>query len=96
MAADTQPMFTRQHYNALAKEIRELFPTREPERLNSTAGRKLYELNMADRALLSALALNLCKRFQKDNPRFDPIKFLEACSPNLDLYPLQELWDEGS
>ncbi len=90
----TKSMFTRQHHNALAKEIREVFPTQEPSREDSTAGRKQIELNLIERAVLTTLALNLAKRFQADNPRFDPLKFLDECSPNTDLYPLSELWEE--
>lgn len=81
------------HYNAIAKEIRGIFPAKEPERPDSVAGRKMHELNLIERGILTILALNLCKRFQADNPAFDPIKFLDACSPNTDLYPLSELWE---
>ena len=80
------PKWTAYHYNAIAKEIREAFPlddkrasTRLPK---STA-----------RAYLTLLALSLAKRFDKDNPRFNPVRFLNACSPNVDIYPLGELWD---
>lgn len=80
-------VWTRQHYNAIAKEIREqlhvayITPVNRAGVLSRTAG-------------LTDLALNLAKRFEKDNERFDPIRFLNACSPDVDRYPLGELWDE--
>lgn len=73
--------WSAQHYNALAKEIRELFPT-----LNN-------DIALAKRATLTTLALNLATRFVDDNERFDPLMFLDACSPNTDLFPLSELWE---
>jgi hypothetical protein len=39
------------------------------------------------------MALVLAKRFEKDNPLFDPIAFLDACSPDVERYPLSELWN---
>jgi len=84
------PMFTQGHYNALAKEIRELYPA-HIEVSKSRAGEELA----AYRTILVVLALNLAKRFKVDNPRFDPVRFLDACSPNVDLYPLSELWEDA-
>lgn len=85
--------WTRQHFNAIAKEIRDVFPTREPENPNSMAGRRINELNTIESAILTTLALNLAKRFNRDNPNFDPHKFLDACSPDTTLYSLSELWE---
>jgi hypothetical protein len=90
---ETKPreLFHRAHYNALAKEIRELFPIDEhilDSELYETRTRLIHY-----RTCLTELALSLCKRFKEDNPRFDPIKFLEACSPDNDLYPLAELYE---
>lgn len=83
------PIFSTQHYNAIAKEIREIFPiTQYPD----DRGRE--EFLAYGRTWLMDLALNLAKRFKKDNPRFDPLKFLDACSPNSELYPLSELWKD--
>lgn len=66
------------HYNALAKEIRELL--------------EVYDVGKAQFHAIVALAINLAKRFQEDNPRFDPVKFLNQCSPDVKLYPLGKLW----
>jgi hypothetical protein len=48
----------------------------------------------AQMGTLAALALNLAKRFKADNEWFVPSVFLNACSPNTDLYPLSELWED--
>jgi hypothetical protein len=93
-------VWSAQHYNAIAKEIRELFPTYD----SSTDG--MYESeesswhvqrkkeNMARRGVLSALALSLAHRFKEDNERFDVMKFLTACSPDNDRFPITELWED--
>lgn len=44
------------------------------------------------RATLATLALDLAGSFVEDNERFDPIKFLDACSPDPGKMPLSELW----
>jgi hypothetical protein len=82
-------IWTARHYNALAKEIRELFPIYD----GTEDMRPVIErANIERRAILTTLALSLAERFKDDNPRFDPIKFLNACSPNLEQYPLSEFW----
>lgn len=89
------------HYNAIAKEIRESL-SNCLEFHNNWSELKGYDNKgkyYATEALV-VLALNLCKRFKEDSDaategyQFDPIKFLTACSPDPDLYPLQELWEE--
>jgi hypothetical protein len=45
-------------------------------------------------AALVNLALSFAKRFKEDNPKFDPLKFLDACSPDPDIYPISELWED--
>ena len=88
--------FSAQHYNAISKEIRELFNTDWADADDMNTSKDLIARNNArlQRGTLAALALNLAKRFNTDNERFDPHKFLDACSPNTDLYPLSELWEE--
>lgn len=96
MADRKTPLWHAAHFNALAKEIRELFPI----------GNDGLEIpyNQIERTILSTLALNLAKRFQAEREEvrasggqcydFDPVRFLDACSPNTDLYPLSELWED--
>lgn len=84
--------FYRQHHNAIAKDIRE----------ELTVWTDMYEAEtkVTEKALIrvgikaiTELMLRFAKRFQKDNERFDPLMFLDQCSPNEDLYPLSELWE---
>lgn len=50
---------------------------------------------LAERTALTRLALSFAHRFNDKNiPFFDPLRFLDACSPNTDLYPLSEMWEE--
>lgn len=87
----SEAWFDRRHYNALAKEIRELFPITS----DFSEGNVIVRHDeIVERATLSRLALNLAKRFKADNPRFDPVQFLSACSPNVELYPISEMWED--
>lgn len=88
-------VWSAQHYNAIAKEIRELFPTYDPsEALYGQSANQHKEGNMARRGVLSALALSLAHRFKDDNDSFDVMKFLTACSPDNDRFPITELWED--
>jgi len=78
--------FTAQHHNAIAKDFREQL-ARYP---GNTRDAKV------SRGALVALAMRMAQRFKDDNPRFDPLKFLAACSPDDKLYPIEELWEDES
>lgn len=93
MTSRTTPLFHKAHYNIIAAQIKDVFPIDVPDvrfSIGDYVGIKVE--NMKYRAILSTLALNLAKRFEEDNSKFDPLKFLDACSPDVDLYPLSELW----
>lgn len=85
------PKFSQQHYNAIAKDIREEFESYGLGSNVSFVPNKTELLTRSD--TLVKLALRLAKRFQRDNENFKPLIFLDACSPNPDVYPLSELWD---
>lgn len=70
-------------WNMVAKEIRQQWSM---ERANSKA--KITRNNT-----LADLALSFAKRFTEDEG-FDPLAFLDRCSPDTDLYPLSELWNK--
>lgn len=72
---------TRVQHNLVAKRIRDRFPTSNTE--DAKIGRHY----------LSLLALDFAGSFVDDNPSFDPIKFLDACSPDYDMFPMSELWE---
>lgn len=100
--AKKSPQWTALHYNAIAKEIRELFPTYDPvtDRPMTQFEKSWYadtkHNNMARRGVLAALALSLAHRFQEDNPAFEVMKFLEHCSPDNERFPITELWEDES
>jgi hypothetical protein len=82
-------LFSAQHYNAIAKIFRENFPA---DRGTWVGVERTKEL--AAGAAIVDLALEFAKYFKKDNPSFDPLKFLDHCSPDVDTYPLSELWED--
>jgi hypothetical protein len=82
-------LFHRGHHNILAKQIRQQYPSII---LSTTETSKHYGLGR--RAALEDLALSLAKRLKEDDQNFDPIKWLDQCSPDPELYPFSELWKE--
>ena len=74
-------LFGAGHYNILAAQIKNKFPLEHDS------------MSMTQRATLTDLALSMAKRFTLDNDQFDPLRFLDACSPDTELYPLSELWE---
>lgn len=93
----SQPKFQRQHYTALAKDIREELAERIERRNGYSIDKADYGLRKEETAAISAivnLTLKFARRFEEDNSEFEPLTFLHACSPDNDLYPLTELWEE--
>lgn len=84
------------HFNTIAKEIREQFPLDSDNEDIERPTRALRKAELlAERTALTRLALSFAHRFNDKNiPFFDPLRFLDACSPNTDLYPLSEMWEE--
>lgn len=82
------PKFHKLHYNFVAKRLREEYDTTRDYPGNMSA-----VIQLAHNATLTDLAMSFARHFLKDNERFDPIKFLDACSPDTDLYPFSELWE---
>lgn len=94
------------HYNAIAKDIREEFQGY----LNAMTANSIITTQADyDKACdtardsigaLTRLALRFAKRFYDDCAEadeglvFDPLMFLDQCSPDPDSYPLSELWRE--
>lgn len=92
-------MFTTQHYAAISKDIRAeltdamaFYSPSSMEKLTTSVAsdRRYYAVDS-----LVKLALRFARRFKDDNELFDPLKFLDRCSPDVDLYPLSELWDDN-
>ncbi len=86
----TRGLFHRAHYNGISKDIREQYQS-----IINENGLDFPELTIriASCTALVELAIRLAKRFETDNPEFDPVSFLNQCSPNVDLYPIGELWN---
>jgi hypothetical protein len=85
-------LFSQQHYNAIAKIFRENFPL--DDHAFDPYYKKQREKLLLQRGTVVNLALDFAEYFKKDNPSFDPIKFLDQCSPDVDIYPLSELWED--
>jgi hypothetical protein len=77
------PLFHRAHYNIIAARFRE----------QNWYTRSSSDYARQARTSLTNIALDLAERFQEDNERFDPLKFLDACSPDPERMPLSELWE---
>lgn len=85
MVAYAVPLFHRGHYNILAKQFREhLKPYMGPEHNQEL---------LAIRGAMLLLILGITTRLVEDNPDFNPLAFLDKCSPDPDVYPLSELWE---
>lgn len=77
--------FSAKDYNFVAKRFRENYPAE-------------YDIStkedvLLQRTMFCVLILDFAEAFEKDNPRFDPLKFLDACSPDVYVFPLSELWE---
>jgi len=76
------PAHHKAQYNLVAKKLREQFPTSDNT-----------QLQVVMRGQICELAIAFAKSFRRDNPNFDPIRFLDSCSPDPDRYPISELWE---
>ena len=87
-------IFHAGHYNIIANQFSENLRRYLPAPTEEFAG-AIERLNAkAASAALCTLAVTLAERLQKDNPGFDPLLFLDKCSPDARVYPLSELWGE--
>lgn len=94
-------VFHRAHYNILAAQIKHGLEKHHAPYLLKGKDAKYH---LGARNALIELALSLAKRLQEDNPpadgkgvyHFDPLRFLDACSPDPEQYPLSELWEEDN
>jgi hypothetical protein len=78
--------FSTKDYNFTAKRFRENFPVEYDESTKQDV--------MTKRHILAVLMLDFAEHYLKDNPMFLPLKYLDACSPDVDLFPLSELWED--
>jgi len=81
-------LFHAGHYNVIAGRLRRQL---EPYMMADTAG--VAPNLLSARVALVDLCLEFAYRLQADNEDFDPHRFLKACSPNPEQFPLETLWD---
>jgi hypothetical protein len=78
------PVFHKGHYNILAAQFK--------DELTKLTGLR-SPAKRAGRNAVIELALSLARRLEQDNPEFDALQFLNACSPDPEIWPLAELWE---
>jgi hypothetical protein len=83
MATVEEPKFHRLHYNFVAKRLRTHYPMGACTPPNNIA-----------RRTIEGIALEFAQRFAADSPDFDAPRFLDQCSPDPEIFPLSELWEE--
>ena len=86
-----RPKFSAKDYNFVAKRLREHFPH---DLINDDYSDYRKD-QMIARSAITVLILDFARKYAEDNPNFDPIKFLDACSPDVDRFPLSELWENN-
>jgi len=84
-----EPKFHQLHYNFVAKRLRNHYPADG----GSISDTDLIH-KMGARTAIENLALEFAQRFKLDNLNFDQYAFLDQCSPDPDVIPLSELWEE--
>lgn len=77
--------FHKQHYNLVAARIRET----ATEHVNEFGADQMVRLTGL--AVLQHLAMKFAESFAKDNERFSPVTFLNACSPDTARWPWGDL-----
>ena len=88
-------MHNQHVYNLVAKVLRENFPDTRGGISNVVSERDRC-IMMEQRAQTTRIALAFAYKFDEDFEDFEPLTFLERCSPNNDLYPLTEIWEDAS
>lgn len=89
--------FHKGHYEIIAARFREALEPYMGQESNAT----LLSPDFVDtktemlavRSAIVNLAIDFARRLQADNDLFEPVIFLDRCSPNVVLYPLGELWE---
>lgn len=86
MGVDSQNRYAAPHvHNLTAKILRTAYPT-------GKFANDMLEEALLTRRTIEGIALAFAHRFMEDEG-FDPLAFLDKCSPDVDSYPLSELWD---
>lgn len=84
-AMDTQAeQVTMPHVrNAVALVLRENWPAHHENNAQVRAATQTHV----------SIAIGAAKWFAKHDPNFNPVEWLDKCTPYPELYPLSELWE---
>jgi hypothetical protein len=97
--------YSKGDYLMVAAVIRDRMLQLEPPKVAGHYAMEDYDVKrdkQIKRGILCDIALDFARIFRDDSPTdgdgwsFDPVRFLDACSSNTELYPLSELWDEST
>lgn len=86
--ATAEPKYHRMYYNFIAKRLRDHYPE---DLCDDSDNMRMCELMVRD--TIHDIALECADRFSEDNPDFDPLAFLDQCSPDPEAFPFSELWE---
>ena len=89
-------LFHRGHYSVVAKTIRETYTELIEVPSVEMTMEEVVRYRLAQSQVVYDIMLRFVERFVVDNDEFAPLKFLEACSPDNDMFPFTELWDEST
>ena len=81
--------FSAMHYNIIAGRFKKAL---EPLMSENGVDANQRQINRVASNAMIDLAISMAKRFAMDNSEFDPVRFLNACSPDEMHWPLSELW----
>jgi hypothetical protein len=90
MPQPNQRIFGPQHWNAIAKDLREEY------NFVCTKEHTNHDVILIRLRQIEHVALRFAMRFNIDSQDFDPLKWLDQCSPDTDMYPFSELWEEAN
>lgn len=74
-------------WNLVAKTLREHYDSGPIFNSEASVSAQIAQREIED------IALAFARRFSQDEG-FDPVSWLDKCSPDSDLYPFSELWEE--
>lgn len=72
-------------YNQIARVLRESYQTHASINMSP-----YKEMNR----MVEEIALDLASAFQEQDPFFNALEFLDQCSPDPELYPFSEMWED--
>jgi hypothetical protein len=76
---------TDKELDKIAKVLRSNYP------MHGSANIPPY---VQERRLIEDIACQIANELFPEKPGFDPLAFLDKCSPNTELYPFTEIWEE--